>query len=97
MEIDPARLYPFAEAARLLPSNQAGKHCHLQSLHRWRRQGRLAAVRRGPWWFVWGSELLRFMAAGERPAFTGRTPAQRKRGHEEAMKYLKERGIIKEA
>jgi hypothetical protein len=91
-EIDPNKLYPFAEAARLLPSCHPGKHVHLQSLHRWRREGRLAAVHRPPWWFVWGSELLRLMGAGERPKFTGRTPAQRKRAHEAAMEYLRQRG-----
>jgi hypothetical protein len=96
VEIDLNRLYSFSEAAKLLPSNQAGKHVHLNSLHRWRREGRLNAVSRPAgktrWWFVWGSELLRFMAVGEKPKWTGRTPAQRRRDVEAAKERLRARG-----
>lgn len=65
MSIDPDRLYPFAEAARLIPSARGGHVC-LRTLHRWRvarlLDARCRRVRRRAYWFVPGFELLRLVA-----------------------------------
>lgn len=87
-DIDPDRLYSAKEACALIPSRR-GCRLHRKTLHRWRAEGRLAMVRVGGGWFVWGGELLRLLQADRRPEFTGRTPAQRKRAAERAMAELK--------
>ena len=73
--IEPARLYTIAEAAALLPCRIAGRKVHVDTVHRWRRQGRIACVcrRNTPTgkayaWWVLGAELLRLFAAGGCPA-----------------------------
>lgn len=95
--IDPMRLYAFAEAVRLLPSCRAGARLNKSTLHRWRLEGRMAAVPRPAglrtYWFVWGSELLR-LQGGPAPAWNGRSPAQRQRGFEAAIKELREMGVV---
>lgn len=63
------RLYAFAEAAALIPSPRGG-HVSAETLRRWRKEGRFAAVRRTVggkrWWFVRGDELERLLASLER-------------------------------
>jgi hypothetical protein len=65
VEIDPYRLYPFAEAARLIPSCQAGKRLNLKTLHRWRLAGKVKAVARESrdrrYWFLPGHEVARLI------------------------------------
>jgi hypothetical protein len=71
-EIDPERLYSFAEAARLLPSCAPGKTVHPDTLHGWRKDGLFSAhprrVGRRRHWFVMGAELLRLMGFDAPPA-----------------------------
>lgn len=62
--IDPARLYSFAEACRLIPSCQAGKHLAAWTLRQWRRAGKLNGVverRSGArvYYFLPGHEIIR--------------------------------------
>jgi hypothetical protein len=69
--IDPRRLYSFGEARKLIPSPRTGKQTHLQTMHALRRSGRLNCVPRPTGrirhWFVWGSEILRFIGADKNP------------------------------
>jgi hypothetical protein len=93
--IEPNRLYSFAEAARLIPSPKAGKRTHLATMHRWRKNNRIAAQCRPSggkrYWFILGSELIRLL--GGPREFNGTTPAQRRRAHEAAMQRLRKRGL----
>jgi hypothetical protein len=66
--IDPLRLYPFVEAARLIPSPNGGAVC-LATLHAWRLGGLLPfaverQVGRRSYWFLRGEDVLR-LARGE--------------------------------
>ncbi len=95
MEIDPNDVYSISEAARLIPSCQAGKVLNLATLHRWRAQGKLKAQRSpGRGWYVFGSELLRMLAADQIPVCKGMTPAPRKRAHEQTMAELKRLAVF---
>lgn len=93
-EINPQGVYSFSEAAKLLPSCRSGKTMHLATLHRWRQQGRIKAHRSpGRAWYVFGSEILKLLHADEMPAWEGRSPAQRDRGHDAAMAELRSMGL----
>lgn len=91
--IEPGRLYSFSEAARLIPSPR-GEHTHRKTLHRFRLQGRIAGVPRHvnglTYWFVYGSELLRFLAADQCPEWIGRTPAQREKAIAQAERHIEQ-------
>jgi hypothetical protein len=64
--IEPARLYTFAEAARLVPSLYRGKHVTVKTLHRWRQSGKVQALERSlkgkRCYLIHGSELLKVIA-----------------------------------
>lgn len=66
IDIEPMRLYTFAEAARLVPSVYRGKHVTVATLHRWRRDGKVQAQERTSrgkrCYLILGSELLRAIA-----------------------------------
>lgn len=70
MDINPDRLYPFAEARNLIPSCYAGRRLSLDTLHRWRERGLFKAEDRRVggrrYWFVRGSELLRLLGTPPR-------------------------------
>lgn len=51
----------LAEAATLVPSPRLGKQTNVCTLHRWVNSGKLAAVRRGRWYFVRVSDLEAMM------------------------------------
>lgn len=90
-DIDPRKLYSFAEAAEMIPS-QWGRHLSVTTLHRWRDAGIFKAVERiGPRghkrFFIWGSELQKLIPVP--PAEVDfRSPAQSR---------AKERALEKEA
>jgi hypothetical protein len=97
-EIDPNKLYPFAEVARLLPSCRAGKRLSLKTLHRWRLAGTLACVERRAgnsqrYYFCWGSELLRLLGPRPEPPPL-RSPAEARRAHHEAVRQLEAMGFV---
>ena len=93
-KIDPDKLYSFAEAARLLPSCQAGKTLTVRTLHNWRRRGQLAAQARPSgrllYWFVWGAELVRLIGGQPRVV---RTPPELEREHKQNLKALRKMGV----
>ena len=94
--IDPDRLNSFGEAAKLVPSCRGGP-TPVKTLHRWRLQGRFAAICRNSgglrFWFVRGSEVLRLLE-GDAPVIGARTPRQLQRASERADKRLRELGVI---
>ncbi|MDE2104069.1 MAG: hypothetical protein KGL39_42925 [Patescibacteria group bacterium] len=95
-EIDPGRLYSVAQARLFLPSPRGG--CVLRAtVYEYRARGLLKCVERvvsgRKWWFIWGSELLRFLGAGERPEWKGRTPAEEDRSYQRVLKSLQGQGV----
>jgi hypothetical protein len=83
--IDPEKQYSFSEVRGLIPSSRGGR-VDLKTLHRWRLAGKLNAgyrrVFRRRFWFVMGSELLRFLELEQEPpapAPPARTAAEHKR------------------
>ena len=63
--IETDRLYSFSEAAKLIPSCRKG-HINLNTLHRWRLDGRFQAICRTSgrlrYWFLLGSEILKLIS-----------------------------------
>lgn len=57
MNIEPATLICLKEAAKLVPSHQAGKCINIQTLARWCQLGKLPAVKRNGYWFVRPEDL----------------------------------------
>jgi hypothetical protein len=53
------RLVSLSEACRMIVSPRPGKKTHLSTIYRWILDGRLPAVRRGRWWFVRVSDIMR--------------------------------------
>jgi hypothetical protein len=94
-EIEPARLYSFAEAAVHVPSAwKRRKGVSVDTLHRYRRIGLLACscrqVGQRRYWFVEGAELRRFLGLQAMPVPTSRTPTQRERAYQAAEAQLRE-------
>lgn len=93
MDIEPHRLYSFAEAARLIPSSHAGKTVHIVTLRRWRAQGRFAAICRQAgkrrYWFLPGVVILALSRAQD-VEWQGRTPTERRSAVEAARKRFEE-------
>lgn len=96
-DIEPGRLYPFSEAAALVPSPCKGKRLHPETLHRWRRRGQLKAEcrlsGRKRYWFVYGADLLQAMGSQEPPVIKSRSPARRRRDLEAVEARLRARGL----
>lgn len=96
-DIDPHKLYPLAEAARLIPSPRPGVSTRPKTLRRWHQEKRIKLVARPAgklkFWFVFGSELLRFLSADERPEWRGRTPGKRARDVEAAKRKARQLGL----
>ncbi len=93
-DIDPNKLYPASEACQLIPSPIAGKQICRKTLHSWRLAGKVFCVcrevtPRRRYWFVWGSEILRFLQADKK----SRTPEQRQRAIDRNRKNLRAFGI----
>ena len=99
-DIDPRRLYSFAEAATLMPSPHAGRTLSVFTLRRWARSGQLKAQKRRSgkqcYYFAWGCDLLEAMGAQEPPRYAGRSPAARQKAAEAAMQRLRDMGVLKE-
>lgn len=75
--IDANRSYRLPEAAALLPSERiAGLSMHPQTLRKLIRLGRISATRRpgGRFWWIRGSELLRYLRETEPPMVPLTTP-----------------------
>lgn len=89
-DINPQGVYSLGEAAKLLPSTRAGRCVHVRTLYRWMERGHLKANRQpnGYGWYVSGAELLRLLHADKIPEWKGRTPAERNRACDAAMKEL---------
>lgn len=88
--INPQGVYSLTEACSLVPSSRPGRTVCLRTLQRWRSQGILTAHRQpgGCGWYVSGAELLRLLHADKIPEWTGRTPAERNRECDAAMREL---------
>ncbi len=97
----------LTQAARRIPSNRGGRPVHTSCLLRWVRSGirltdgrtiRLEAARLAGRWLTTESAIARFLAAQTphfetAPAFTLRTPTQRRRASERAARELSKIGI----
>lgn len=98
IEVKPKKLYSLTQAARLIPSCQAGKSTHIRTLRTWIAAGILKAVSRQHGkvrhWFVPGSEILRLTdVPDDFPPQQTRGPKQREREYERACKELEARGL----
>lgn len=95
-DLDPHRLYAFAEAAGFIPSCQGGT-ISVDTLYRWRRRGILnVEVRRlggREELFLTGAEILRLRATETEKATVQRLPTATERGRkvEEAMERIRQR------
>lgn len=96
-DIDPDRLYPFAEACKLIPSSQGGT-INLRTLYRWKNRKVIKAECRKvvtrKFWFLRGSEIIRVLGlyhpeVVDRP----RTQSEEQRDYEQAMAYLRSVGM----
>lgn len=105
--IDPERLYSLSEAAPLIPSARAGKTVTARTLKNWEKLG-LITVEKRPvgqlnFWFIRGSEILRVLNAGRRPArkekvaeaptHRPRTKREEEEAVEEALAGLRAKGM----
>ncbi len=96
----PSDLIPLREAARSLPSTRPGKRVSYSTLWRWSAKGladgrRLQILKVGGGLYVSRAALAAFaQPRGVDPAAPPiRTPAQRRRGHEEAGRLLDRAGV----
>lgn len=99
MTIDPERLYAASAACKLIPSPYTGQGLSLAAFHRRRRAGQIQAIElpagRRRNWYVWGSEILRYLQAHTRREWLGQivAPAQRRRQSATIRKELRQRGL----
>lgn len=96
----PPDLIPLREAARSLPSTRVGKRVSYSTMRRWSSKGladgrRLPILKVGGGLYVSRAALAAFaQPRGVDPApAVVRTPAQRRRSHEEAGRLLDRAGI----
>ena len=90
-DINPQGVYSLGEAAKFVPSTRrAGSCVHVRTLYRWVERGHLTAHRppNGYGLYVSGAELLRLLHADKIPEWKGRTPAERNRACDAAMREL---------
>jgi hypothetical protein len=94
--IDPRRDYSLKEATTYIPSRRGGTVSR-RTLSEWCRtglvRGRFIQIGTMGYWVISGAELIRILKRDEEPEFKGRTPAERKRATEEALKRLRKMGM----
>lgn len=93
-EIDLSRFVSLAEAARRLPSTQAGKRVHVSTVYRLAVKHGVMLLRRGQWRYVEWEGILRLFTV-ELPARRIEPQPRRSKAQAEwTRKTLEEAGIL---